>query len=299
MNDMKQKGQVIIILLLIMLVALSLGIALTQRSVSDVTTATQAEQATRAYSAAEAGIQKALSSPLPIGSALPLSNNSSVVVNSSGYMPYNGTYAGIEYPPIGREVTAQFWFVDPATALPTAFYTGSSVDVYYGNENTTDLPAVEVKFVVFKNNTFLSKNYYFDSSSSRTTGANDNNFNYTTGCGTQILATGILGSNRTFYCKQNVAITDPTDNTAPYDVCNSSTACIPILARVRFFYINENHSLALAPVGAGVQFPPQVQIYNALGVAGQSQKRIQAYKVRDVIAPWFDFAIFSTNEIRK
>lgn len=294
----KQTGQAIIILLLIMLVALSLGLALTQRSVGDVTTATQAEQATRAYSAAEAGIEKALSSPLPLGSALPLSNNSSVVVNSSGLMPYNGTNAGIEYPPIGRETTAQFWFVNPTTTVPAAFYTGNSVDVYYGNTSTTDLPAIEIKFVVYKNAAFMSKNYYYDSSSARTTGVNDNNFNFTSGCGTQTLATGILGTNRTFYCKQNVPIDDPTDTTAPFTACNAASNCVPVLARVRFLYVNENHSLALAPV-TGSQFPPQVQIYNALGTAGQSQKRIQAFKVRDVIPPWFDFAIFSTNDIRK
>lgn len=296
---MKQRGQAIIILLLIMLVVLSIGLALTQRSVTDVTTSTQAEQATRAYSAAEAGIEKALSSPLPMNYPLALDNNSRAVVDSSGYMPYAAN-VGIEYPPIGRETTAQFWFLDSTqtTTPPTGYYSGSTVDIYYGNAATADLPAIEVKIVALKNNSFVSKSYYYDSSSTRTTGANDNNFNFTSGCGTQTLTSSILGSNRTFYCKQTVSLEDPTDTTAPYATCNAAASCIPVLARVRFLYINTNQKLALAP-STGAQLPPQVQIFNALGSSGQSQKQIQAFKVRDVVLPWFDFAIFSTNEIRK
>lgn len=300
MKNIEQRGQVIIILLLILLVALSIGLALTQRSVTDVATSTQAEQSTRAFSAAEAGIEKALSSPLPLGYVLPLDNNSSAVVDTSGWLPYAAN-VGIEYPAIGRETTAHFWFLDPAAAAPTAFYTGTSFDLYYGNPGSTDTPAVEVKVVTLKNNNFYTKNYYFDSSSTRTTGINDNNFTYTgaancdSGAGEQ-LVNGILGANRQFMCKQLVGtVPDPTNAANP---CNAANSCVIVLARIRFLYINENHRLALAP-STGAQFPPQVQIYNALGTSGQSQKQIQAFKVRDVVLPWFDFAIFSTNEIRK
>lgn len=300
MDEIRQKGQALIILLLIMLVMLSIGLALTQRSVTDVTTSTQAEQATRAYSAAEAGIEKALSSPLPIGYTLPLDNNSSAVVDSSGLMPYAAN-VGIEYPPIGRETTAQFWFLDSTqtTNPPTGYYTGSTVDLYFGNAGlTADYPAVEVKIVALKNNSFVSKSYYYDSSSTRTTGANDNNFTFVNGCGTTSQITTILGTARTFYCIQTIAVADPTDTTSPYDTCNSGVNCVPVLMRVRFLYINTNQKLALMP-STGAQLPPQVQIFNALGTSGQSQRQIQAFKVRDVVLPWFDFAIFSTNEIRK
>lgn len=296
--DFKENGQVIIVLLLIMLVALSVGLALTQRSVTDVATSTQVEQATRAFSAAEAGLQKALSSPLPspIGYILPLDNNSSAIIDSSGWLPYAGSGAGIEYPKIGRETTAQFWFVDPAVVgSPVAFYGHHSFDLYYGNAATTDLPAVEVSVVMQSGGVFGVKPYYFDSSSARTVGVNDNNFTPTASCGTQTMATGILGNGRTFFCRQTVgAIPNVVTGSG-----NCGTAsCTIVLVRVRFLYVTENHSLAIAP-STGYNLPPQVQIFSATGTAGQSQKQIQAFKVRDVVLPWFDFALFSTNELVK
>lgn len=300
----KQKGQVIIIILLIMLVALSLALTLTQRSVNDVTTSTQADQASRAYSAAEAGIEKALSDNTQVGTNISLGNNATATINQSGLMPYAAD-VGIEYPKIGRETTAQFWFVDPSiiTTPPTAYYNSSRFDLYYGNDGTADLPAVEVNVVMFANNTFSTKTYYYDSSAARTSGANDNNFFQTPACGGlgQTLANGILGSNRKFYCKQNVpGLPAETDILKPGTAlpCTSANSCTLILARVRFIYTNENHSLALAPT-TGNRLPPQVQIYNSVGTSGQSQKQIQAFRVKDVVLPWFDFAIFSTNEIRK
>ena len=55
---MKESGQIIIVLLLMMLVGLSIGLVVTQRSVTDVSVSTQSEQSQRAFSAAEAGIEK-------------------------------------------------------------------------------------------------------------------------------------------------------------------------------------------------------------------------------------------------
>src|SRR4051794_3885316 len=57
----KQSGQVVIILLLIMLVGLIVAITITQRSVNDLAVSSQTESATRAFSAAEAGLEKAIS----------------------------------------------------------------------------------------------------------------------------------------------------------------------------------------------------------------------------------------------
>lgn len=67
---------------------------------------------------------------------------------------------------------------------------------------------------------------------------------------------------------------------------------------MRFLYSNENHKLAISPLN-NQDFPPHVQIYNATGIAGQSEKQIQAFRVLDVIPPWFDFAVFSIDKINK
>lgn len=283
------------LLLLLMLVALSIGLALTQKSVSDVAISTQTEQSQRAFSAAEAGIEKALTGTVSSGTSFTLDNNAVATVNTSSLLPVAGSGLAIEYPPIGRETTAQFWFTDPDTGIS---YSNSSLDLYFGNSNTTtDKPAVELKIVMQSNNSFYSKTYYYDSDPERVA---SNNF-LPASCGSVPPLPTILGNNRKFYCKQKISSIPDLANNPPVRNCPNAIApynCRLILARIRFLYSNENHNLALAPA-AGANFPPQVQIYNATGESGQSQKQIQAFKVVDVVPPWFDFAVFSVDEIRK
>lgn len=291
----EEKGQIIIILLLLMLVTLSIGLALTQKSVTDVTTSTQTEQSSRAFSAAEAGIEKALTGTATTDFEYKLGNDATATVDTSALLPLavpGEPGVAIEYPPIGRETTAQFWLTNPRN--PGISYSNSSLDLYFGNANTTtDKPAVELKIVMQSNNNFYSKTYYYDSDSNR---ASSNNF-LPSSCGSILPLTTILGNDRKFYCKQPIGSIEDVGTPALGDFCPSAT-CKLILARVRFLYSNENHNLALAP-SSGANFPPQVQIYNATGKAGQSEKQIQAFKVVDVIPPWFDFAVFSVDEITK
>lgn len=295
----EQKGQVIVVLMLVALVTLSIGLALTQKSVTDVTLSTQSEQSSRAFSAAEAGIEKALTGTVPSGTSFELDNEATAVVDSSVQLPIAGSGQALEYPPIGRETTAQFWFIDPRNSAVS--YSSPNVDLYFGNPDpngtTDDKPAIELKIMMQRNGFFYTKNYYFDSDQTRTTGGiTPNNFTYVSGCGNQELTTGgILGpNNRFYYCKVSINNIPAVGGSG---VCPSS-GCKLILARARFLYSDENHKMALAPRD-GANFPPQVQIYNSTGLAGQSQKLIQAFRVMDVVPPWFDFAVFSVDEIRK
>lgn len=291
-SRIKEKGQIIIILLLLMLVTLSIGLALTQKSVTDVTTSTQTEQSSRAFSAAEAGIQKALTGTIPSGTSFDLDNDSTAIVNTSDLLPLAGSKKAIEYPPIGRETTAQFWLTNPKDEGET--YGHHQVDLYFGNEGTiTDKPAVEVKIIMLSNDIFYSKAYYYDSDATRS-GPTGNNFSLVSGCGSETLSEGILGNDHRFYCSQRIG---PIPDLGGPGNCPNAN-CKLILARVRFLYTNENHNLALAPI-SNKDFPPQVQINNATGKAGQSAKQIQAFKVIDVVPPWFDFAVFSVDKISK
>lgn len=298
----KQKGQVIIILLMLMLVALSIGLAVTQKSITDVTTSTQTEQSSRAFSAAEAGIEKALTGGATIGQSYSLGNDATATVDFSALLPLSASNPppAIQYPPIGRETTAQFWMMDPKSPMASAtYYQGNVFDLYFGNPKTTEKPAVELKVVMSDNGVFKTKVYYFDS-----TGRNPpNGFSIVpASCKANVSESvdSILGLGQTFFCKQTVGPVTIPGSGPPETACNSP-ACKLILVRARILYANDNQKIALAPnpPSGNNKFPPQVQIYNATGVAGQSQKQIQAFRVIDVVPAWFDFAIFSVNEIRK
>ena len=61
------RGQVVLILVLLTVVGLTIGLSLISRTITDVRISSQIEQSSRAFSAAEAGIETALSSNIAVG----------------------------------------------------------------------------------------------------------------------------------------------------------------------------------------------------------------------------------------
>ncbi|MFH0863897.1 MAG: PilX N-terminal domain-containing pilus assembly protein, partial [Candidatus Gottesmanbacteria bacterium] len=59
-NIGKQNGQILLIVLLVMVVGLTMGLSLATRSATDVKISSQLEHSSRAFAAAEAGIEAAL-----------------------------------------------------------------------------------------------------------------------------------------------------------------------------------------------------------------------------------------------
>lgn len=306
MKNNNQSGQVIVILLLVMLLVLSVVLAITQRTTTDLSTSTETEQSTRAYSAAEAGLEQALQNggATPIGNtAISLGNNASAIIKNSGLQPVRGSNSAIEYFPIGKETPAQIWLLDPNDPTNVAKnYNRNSFTVYFGNpvsvgayDDTAPIPknispAIEVS-IVFKlvagtSVSYQNQKFYFDSLSSR---RSSNNFS----APTSVCSAGgytqdtILKPSSSFYCKTDVQIQN----------CQLPN-CIPQQVRVRLLYANQNQKLAFAPASGG-SFPPQVELYNATGKAGQSEKTLQVFRIKDMIPPWLDYAIFSYDDITK
>ena len=58
----KQKGQVLLIVVLVMIVALTVGLSLISRSITNLRTSTEEAESQKALAAAEAGIEQALES---------------------------------------------------------------------------------------------------------------------------------------------------------------------------------------------------------------------------------------------
>jgi hypothetical protein len=71
----------------------------------------------------------------------------------------------------------------------------------------------------------------------------------------------------------------------------------PILVRVRILYSTNKQKIALMPLGGSL--PPQAEVYRSVGEAGQSLKTIKVFRMKYVVSPFFDFAIFSVGDISK
>src|SRR3989344_8166868 len=125
----RQAGQVILILILVMTVALAIGISVIQRSLSDISTSSKVEQSSRAFSAAEAGIEKALrgdSSGVNF-----VDTASSAQVEDSGLRPR--ARENFEHPPIGKEQVAQVWLADPNNL--DEYYKQTALEIAWGAPN--------------------------------------------------------------------------------------------------------------------------------------------------------------------
>ncbi len=286
-----EEGQAVLILILVMTVALAIGLSVIQRSLSDVSTSTKVEQSSRAYSAAEAGIEKAIQTDNSVP-YVDLGNKSAIHDVQKNTVPDVATHQALEYPPLAKEELAQVWLADPQTLAKS--YDQSSIDVYWGLPNlTSDKPALEVTVISFNGTAYQSQKFFLDSDASRTnTGSYPNNFtDVSSYCTSNNVNVNVIdtnfGNNRTFFCKYTLTgLTTPT---------LSSTL---MLLRARILYSNASQPFAVKPLG-GSSLPVQARLFTSTGVSGVTQRKVQVFQEYKVVPPYFDYAIFSTGEINK
>lgn len=303
-----EAGQVVIILLLTIVVALAIGLSISTRSISEISTATKIEQSSRAYSAAEAGIEKVLQdiaggkTGSAITSSVPnLGNQSKADISVTELFPSPGDRRGIEYGfnGIGRDETAHVWLADPAQTSGISvhnYYTQPTFDVYFGNpfqSNDEDKPAIEVNTITFNGTSYLSKKLYFDSRSGR-----NNNFitapdpTYNFSCDSPTVST-IISSNSQFFCKVRI----------------QGYIGTPVLVRVRLLYSSTKQKVAISPTTASpcnssslptdnsCILPPQITLITSTGISADVTRKVQLFQQRYVVPAILDFALFSNGDI--
>lgn len=277
-----EKGQVVLILVLVMTVALAIGISVIQRSLSDVSSSSKVEQSSRAFSAAEAGIEKAIQSGASVPSQT-LDNNS--ILQGVDAVPIPAANRALEYPPLAKEEMAQVWLAKPDDlTLP---YAGSTLGVYWGNADTTENPAIEIT-VVYQDssNNYQSKKYFLDQQAA-TRGNNFDATSLTCPSSPAILTSLSPTVAKTFFCQKDI------------DVSSTSLPNLSklILLRARLLYNSTSQSFAVKPTSGSL--PEQAKIFTATGISGQTQRKIRVFRLDKVVPPYFDFAIFSAGDINK
>lgn len=289
-----QSGQVILILLLVITIGLGVGLSVIQRSVQEVSTSTKIEESSRAFSAAEAGIEQALvqlSEGGPLQNINFPENQSQAVIDTSGQVPALNQI--FELPAISKENVAQLYLATPATApaASSIFYDQSNLDIYWGDINANPKPAIEVAVLYLQGGNIKKKAFYFDPDSARASG---NGFTPVT-CSNVGINTS-FGNNRDFACKTTLSGLGSGD---------LGVGRVLLLARARIFYTNTLHPVAFAPLGGpcsnnpSCSFPPQATIIISTGTAGQTERRVQLFRQDKFVPEFFDYAIFSLAAINK
>lgn len=285
-----QTGQVILGLILVMVIALGIGLSVVQRSLVDISTSSKVEDSSRAFSAAEAGIEKALK----VGTTtvdFTAENNSRAAVSDSGLLPCipgvgacpPGQQAPLEYPPLAKEEVAHFWLASPTASLPVCTapdvcYTPTMLDVYWGN-STLDRAALELTLVYHTGGVYQSRKWYLDQIS------RSNGFDTTLPTCTGGYSPA--GSTSIFQCKVRIG-QSPADTSLPSGL---------MLLRARLLYNSTSQPIAIQGVGGSI--PPQAKIIKSIGSSGETQRTVQVFQIEKVVPPYFDFVIFAVGEIKK
>lgn len=290
----KQKGQIILTLILVMTVALAIGLSVIQKSLTDVSTSTKVEQSSRAFSAAEAGIERVLQQAGITNIAFP-ENDSAAQIADTGLIPClpgsancaqeSGTQqAPLEYPPLSKEEIAQVWLTDytspdnpPTCTVGKACYKLSTLDIYWGNSGQ-DKAALELTLIYYDGSKYASRKWYLDhQSASRNP---PNSFEQIPCSGTPLSV---------YLCRKTLQF-------SPQEAAGA------ILVRARLLYNTGSQPFAVQAVGtcgADCSLPTQARVLVSTGVSGETQRQVSVFQLNNVVPHWFDYAIFSAGEISK
>lgn len=315
----KQKGQAILILILVMTVALAIGLSIVQKSLVDVSTSSKVEQSSRAFSAAEAGIETALRSVsnASCSNCQDFSGSKIQEIADVDKIPCipgqvacaqaaNVQQAPLEFPRLSKEDVMQAWLADPQASLPACTasdicYQQDTLDVYWGDPDhryDLDKPALELTLVYYDLNVtppqFKSKKWYLDPDSSRSGPSNNGFEDVSSRCGGGHTPSGGVNTYRCKYTLTNLPV--PTAG-----VANRGQV---MLIRPRLHYNQNPQYVAFQAVGTAVPptnrvLPPTARSIISTGTSGETQRKIKLYQIYNMVPPYFDYAIFSIGEIIK
>lgn len=277
---MKEKGQVVLIIILIMATALGVGLSVVQRSLSDIQSSARVEESQRAFSAAEAGIERALrtqsADTVDVGQGR-------AVVSVTPSLPEANQ--ALEYPPQSKEEIAHVWLVNP-NDLNDSVYSGN-IEIYWGNSqrplSDQDLPAVEITVVYLSTGgTYKAKKFFFDYNAA----SRNNGFDASVEINPGPINTS-MGQSRSFKFKK---------------IADIGLAGIPdrqknILLRARLLYTLASDNFAVLPISGSL--PKQARVLTSVGTSGETQRKVQLFKLDKVVPFYFDYALFSAGSIEK
>ena len=242
-----QKGQMLLVVILVMTVVLTVGLSVATRAITNTRIANEEESSKRAFSAAEAGLERSLQSG---------SNTNGTFTNNTSYQTSVGGLTGLEIllnngAAVLKDDAADLWlstyptYTNPWTGTLTVYW-GTSSDVCVGNpESSNSLAALEIVFLTGTKNNPSVTHYMVDPCNPRAT---LNKFEFISG------GSGTVNGKQFAYSKTIVVASG-------------------LLMRVIPLY---------APSVIGIRgdsaLPSQGTVVTSTGTADQAQRKIVAFK---------------------
>lgn len=276
-NRKNQKGQAVLIVLLSLSVVLIVILYILSRTITDVSLSSKEEDSLRAFSAAEAGIERALvagsTGNQTIGEA---TFNASVTAFSRGSLTSVFPIA------LKSGENATFWFTEHDAATGNLIcnagnpcFTGSQAKFCWGDvgtANNSESPALEITVYYKVGSEYRVSRKMIDPLSGRT----QNNAAPTVNC--------TVGTD-TFQYGYTYSLAGLT---------NLQFATAKIL-----YNTNVSHKIAIDVTGSGSTLPSQGAKVNSNGSFADANRAIEVYQLHPEIPPIFANAIYTSSGITK
>lgn len=289
-----QSGQALVLVLLSLAVVLTLVLYILSRSITDVAISSREEEAVRAFSAAEAGVERALvigvgSGTIQLGDASFSSNVTSFAEASRSFV-YPSSLAS------GDSITT--WFSLRDNSGPTSCdishpcFSGNKMKVCWGRAGTgsssSTTPAVEVSFVYLVTPGNFATARIARATFDPNAGRRASNFFSAPDAG------GCTINGESFAFQKDITFAD-------LGITSAGTDGGLQFARIRMFYnTDQNHD-----VGVDVNFsgndtlPSQGLLIDSTGSAGESNRKVEVFQAWPEAPEIFDFSVFSSGGVNK
>ena len=270
----KNSGQALLIILLVMAVGLTIGLAVISRSVTDIGISWQEEESARVFSAAEAGIEEALKAGALTGGELtvPIGEITATVrqTNLGGQVEF--AFPG-EYE-VGDVQT--LWLVEheeDGTLDTNNKYSANFIEIYWGKEEGIT-PALEVTLIYDQDGVKIMR-WALDPEASR-----NNNFDKSVDQGSQL-------EGKNFRYKKDLSLP-----------CNQ-TGVICYALRLRLLYNNQPQILGARGVGSNL--PSQGTCYESTATNPQTgiTRKVRQCQLHKVPPGIFDYVLYSEENLKK
>ena len=254
----KEKGQILLIVVITMIVALTVGLSIASRTVTELRLSRQNEESQRAFNAAEAGIDRVLQQGGEVTLQEELGNNAAFAVSATQYggdqiLLNNGEE-------VDQDVGADVWLSNyPDFSSQIA---SGRIIVYWGDEdqiNCTETTPVRpaLQIVILQGNIADPQivKYLYDTCAARTQGTIDG-----ATYGTQTIS-GLPGYTFTNRINTPIAISD-----------GIIVKVIPLYNSTTVAVVAQDLS------GQPIALPSQGSVVESTGTSGETVRRITYYQ---------------------
>lgn len=270
-------------ILLLLSVVITIGLAISSRSVTEVGISTTQEESARALAAAEGGIEAALAGKVTTGATVNVGTTGTYVVAAPSQYGAGTQVTFAEGVKAGEAATVFLLAHDTNGNLVvnSQGYTGSSIIVCWGESGSSSVvPALEaIMYYQSGLNYLASRAVYDPQGTGRTLGSVSPDGN-TSGC----------PSDKSYAFKKTIDF-----GTLGLNIGSGT----PYYLRLKLAYNGDSSS----PVGAirtgTSQFPTQGQLVTSTGQAGQTSRKVQVVQRYSDPLSYLDDAVFSGGSLSK